>query len=133
MPFEVVGEIVAIARIAKGLRVRERGRLQRRYGVRRWQKMKGLGAVRLESGQVRRAELHWYEVPLPTKATCAWSTIRARTICTSLDASLPSTCLGVLNGRCPARLAESVPSDGLRRLEPPVHLPEPHPEHRAAR
>ena len=61
MPFEVVGEIVAIARIAKGLRVRERGRLQRRYGVRRWQKMKGLAAVRLESGQVRRAELHWYE------------------------------------------------------------------------
>lgn len=61
MPFEVVGEIAAIARIAKGFSVRERGRLQRRYGVRRWQKMKGVAAVRLESGRLRRAELHWYE------------------------------------------------------------------------
>ena len=61
MPFEVVGEITAIARIAKGLRVRERARLRRKYGVRRWQKLKGVAMVRLDSGRVRRAELHWYE------------------------------------------------------------------------
>ena len=61
MPFDVVGEIAAVARIARGLHVRERARLQRRYGVRRWRKMKGVAAVRLDGGQIRRAELHWYE------------------------------------------------------------------------
>ena len=61
MPFDVIGEITAVVRIAKGLRVRERARLQRRYGVRRWQKMKGVAAVRLDGGQMRRAQIHWYE------------------------------------------------------------------------
>jgi len=31
------------------------------YGKGRWRKMKGEALIRLASGQVRRAELHWYE------------------------------------------------------------------------
>ena len=61
MPFEIVGEITEIAAIAEGPGVRDRHRLRRLYGGRRWRKMKGVAAVRLRSGRIRRAEFHWYE------------------------------------------------------------------------
>jgi len=47
--------------IAEGLSVRERARLTAQFGPGRWRKLKGRAAVRLESGQTWRAELHWYE------------------------------------------------------------------------
>ena len=31
------------------------------YGQGRWRKLKGIAMVRLRSGTLRRAELHWYE------------------------------------------------------------------------
>jgi hypothetical protein len=31
------------------------------YGPGRWRKMKGDAKVRLAQGQIRHAELHWYE------------------------------------------------------------------------
>jgi len=31
------------------------------YGAGRWRKLKGAATVRLPSGRIRRAELHWYE------------------------------------------------------------------------
>ena len=40
---------------------RELQRLQKLYGRGRWRKMKGEALIRLASGRVRRAELHWYE------------------------------------------------------------------------
>ena len=36
-------------------------RLRRLYGRGRWRKMKGVARVRLQNGDVRLAELHWYE------------------------------------------------------------------------
>jgi len=36
-------------------------RIQKQYGPGRWRKLKGIAKVRLESGRVCRAELHWYE------------------------------------------------------------------------
>jgi len=61
MPFEIVGEISQIETIAVGRRIRELPRLRRLYGAGRWRKLKGVAVVRLRSGAVRRAEVHWYE------------------------------------------------------------------------
>jgi hypothetical protein len=61
MYFEIVGPITDVERIAVGRSVRELSRLRRRYGGRRWRKMKGIATVRLTGGDLRRAEIHWYE------------------------------------------------------------------------
>lgn len=61
MDFELIGEISDIETIAVNLAVRENVDLKARYGGRRWRKLKGIGSVRLSSGNIRRAELHWYE------------------------------------------------------------------------
>lgn len=61
MPFELLSEITNIATIAAGAGIRNIGKLRRKYGRRRWRKIKGVAVVRLPSGHVRRAELHWYE------------------------------------------------------------------------
>ena len=31
------------------------------YGKAKWRKRKGVATIRLSNGQLRRAELHWYE------------------------------------------------------------------------
>jgi hypothetical protein len=59
--FEVVSEISSVGTIAAGRRIRQLGRLKKLYGPGRWRKMKGEALIRLPSGEVRRAELHWYE------------------------------------------------------------------------
>ncbi len=59
--FEVVGEISHIQTIAAGTGIRQLARLRKLYGPGRWRKMKGEAQIRLGSGQLRRAELHWYE------------------------------------------------------------------------
>jgi hypothetical protein len=41
--------------------IRDLARLRRLYGKGRWRKFKGTALVRLASGRVRLAELHWYE------------------------------------------------------------------------
>lgn len=46
---------------AAGREIRELARLRRIYGQGRWRKRKGIALVELKSGDVRRAELHWYE------------------------------------------------------------------------
>jgi len=61
MYFELLGEITNIEIIAVTRSIRESARLEKRYGAGRWRKMKGIGRVRLENGQIRLAELHWYE------------------------------------------------------------------------
>ena len=61
MDFEILGELSVVEIIAVNLSVRESADLKTRYGGRRWRKLKGIGTVRLASGSVRRAELHWYE------------------------------------------------------------------------
>lgn len=61
MFFEIVGEISNVQTIAAGRRIRILGRLKKLYGGTRWRKMKGEALIRLGSGELRRAELHWYE------------------------------------------------------------------------
>ena len=61
MFFQIVGEITNIRTIAVGRRIHQIARLKKLYGPGRWRKMKGEAMVRLARGQLRNAELHWYE------------------------------------------------------------------------
>ncbi len=61
MYFELLGKIENIQIIAIGGRIREIMRLRRQFGPGRWRKLKGVATVRLQSGRVCRAEVHWYE------------------------------------------------------------------------
>jgi len=60
-PFEVIGEITEIETIAVGAAIHDLARLRNEYGPGRWRKVKGIAMIRLSTGRVRRAELHWYE------------------------------------------------------------------------
>lgn len=59
--FELIGELTDIEIIAVNLSIRELQRLKNQFGGRRWRKLKGIGLVQFPNGEVRRAELHWYE------------------------------------------------------------------------
>jgi hypothetical protein len=61
MDFEIVSEITGIETIAAGTGVRDRARLRKHHGRGRWRKLKGVANVRLPSGRIRLAEVHWYE------------------------------------------------------------------------
>jgi hypothetical protein len=61
MYFEIIGDISEIEIIAVGRAIRGLRRLQRQYGKGRWSKLKGVAQVRLRSGRIRLAELHWCE------------------------------------------------------------------------
>ena len=61
MNFEIISEIDEIEVIARGSGIHERRRLGRFYGFGNWRKMKGIARIRLSSGSVKLAELHWYE------------------------------------------------------------------------
>ncbi|MBW4633490.1 MAG: hypothetical protein KME30_16820 [Iphinoe sp. HA4291-MV1] len=62
MNFEIIGEMTDIEEISSGRGIRELARLRKLYGKEKWRKLKGQAMVCLESGSVRLAELHWYEV-----------------------------------------------------------------------
>jgi len=59
--FEVIGEIRDIEPIASGRGIRILRRLIRQFGHGVWRKRKGLATLRLTSGEVVQAEVHWYE------------------------------------------------------------------------
>ena len=59
--FEIIGEIENIEEIAVGGRIRDIMRIQKQYGPGRWRKLKGFAVVRLQNGNIRKAELHWYQ------------------------------------------------------------------------
>ena len=59
--FEIIGEITVLETIAAGAGIRDIRRLRKNYGKGRWRKMKGIARVKLATGRVRLAELHWYE------------------------------------------------------------------------
>ncbi len=61
MNFEIIGEVTQIETIAVGNSIRDVKRLRKQYGKGRWRKLKGVAQVRLRSGRIRLAELHWYE------------------------------------------------------------------------
>jgi hypothetical protein len=59
--FELLSEVTRIEVIAVNLAIRERKQLEAQFGGRRWRKLKGVGRVRFPNGEIRHAELHWYE------------------------------------------------------------------------
>ena len=61
MHFEIISEITEVKTIFVGSRIRDVARLRKMYGKGRWRKVKGVATVRLQSGRIRLAELHWYE------------------------------------------------------------------------
>jgi hypothetical protein len=61
MDFEILGEVTVLETIASGRGIRDLRRLQRSYGKGRWRKMKGSARIRLRNGDVRIAEIYWYE------------------------------------------------------------------------
>ena len=61
MDFEIIGKIDKIETIASGTGVGARARLSKRYGGKRWRKLKGVANIRLGDGAIRLAEIHWYE------------------------------------------------------------------------
>jgi hypothetical protein len=61
MYFEILGDISNVETFAIGTSIREIARLRKFYGRGRWRKRKGIARVRLEDGELRLAEVHWYE------------------------------------------------------------------------
>ncbi len=61
MKFEILTEITDVELIAAQQSIRELARLNKVHGEGRWRKLKGNAYVRLPSGRVRHAEIHWYE------------------------------------------------------------------------
>jgi hypothetical protein len=59
--FRIVGPLRDIEIIARGRGIRNLRRLKRVYGGARWTKLKGIARIRLRNGEIRLAELHWYE------------------------------------------------------------------------
>ncbi len=59
--FHLVSEITEIEVIARGPCIRDLSRLNRQYGRGNWRKLKGKALIRLRTGRVRMAEIHWYE------------------------------------------------------------------------
>jgi hypothetical protein len=61
MDFKIIGPISDIEIIAIGNRIRILPFLQEEFGRRRWRKLKGTAQVLLGNGDVRTAEIHWFE------------------------------------------------------------------------
>ena len=61
MRFRILSNIVDIETIATGSGIREIARLRKRYGRGWWRKRKGTAEIEFASGEIVRAELHWYE------------------------------------------------------------------------
>lgn len=57
----MISDLDAVEAIASGREIQSLKLLNRRFGRGRWRKMKGLAKVELETGEIVRAELHWYE------------------------------------------------------------------------
>jgi hypothetical protein len=57
----IVSAISSIENVAVSSQIRNLKRLRRLHGGRRWRKIKGSAYIELVNGEVRLAELHWYE------------------------------------------------------------------------
>jgi len=61
MYLDIIGEIEEIQNISVGGRIQDIMRIRRQFGPGRWRKLKGVANVRLQSGRICKAEVHWYE------------------------------------------------------------------------
>ena len=69
MYFEIIGQVQDIEEVAAGGRIRDIMRILKHYGTGRRRELKGLDMVRLQSGRIRKAEVHWYEAHEALQAT----------------------------------------------------------------
>jgi hypothetical protein len=61
MYLDIIGEVKEIETIAVGGRIHDIMRIRKQYGPGRWRKLKGVAKVRLQSGRICKAGIHWYE------------------------------------------------------------------------
>jgi hypothetical protein len=61
MDFEILGKIADTEIIAIGSKIRILTFLQQEFGKGRWRKLKGIARVKLSNGEIRMAEVHWFE------------------------------------------------------------------------
>lgn len=61
MYFELEGPVRDVETIAVGSGIRDLARIRRQFGPGRWRTLKGTSDVKLRNGNIRRAEVHWYE------------------------------------------------------------------------
>jgi len=61
MHFEIIGDIEDVETLAVGGRIPDIMRIQKQFGPGRWHKLKEVAKVRLQSGRICSAEVHWYE------------------------------------------------------------------------
>ncbi len=61
MDFEILGKISDVEIIAVGSKIRILSFLQQEFGRGRWRKLKEFAQVKLSSGEIRFAEVHWFE------------------------------------------------------------------------
>jgi hypothetical protein len=59
--FEILSDLTGVETIAVGREIRMLAKLRKRYGEAKWRKCKGFAEIRLDSGEIGWAELHWYE------------------------------------------------------------------------
>jgi len=59
--FTIISNIKNIETIASGHSVHIKNYLDESYGKGKWRKMKGFATVKLHSGQIKNAEIHWFE------------------------------------------------------------------------
>ncbi len=61
MDFEIIEQISDVEIIAVSNKIRILNYLQQEFGRGRWRKLEGVANVRLNSGEIRLAEIHWFE------------------------------------------------------------------------
>ncbi len=61
MDFEILGKIPDIEIIAIGSKIRILPFLRQEFGKRRWRKLKGVAQVKLSNGEIKLAEVHWFD------------------------------------------------------------------------
>lgn len=61
MNFKVIGNISDVEIIAIGNKIRILPFLREEFGRGRWRKLKGTAQVELSNGEIRLAEIHWFE------------------------------------------------------------------------
>lgn len=61
MDFEIIENIYDVEIIAVSSRIRILPFLLEKFGKGRWRKLKGVANVMLSNGQIRLAEIHWFE------------------------------------------------------------------------
>jgi len=61
MEFALLGEIMNVETFASGRGIRNLALLNKKYGLGKWRKRKGVALIQLKDGSECLAELHWFE------------------------------------------------------------------------